>query len=277
MSVKNKMERQKWCLIVISLITLIIIGGFLFLTKSRIARAEETTATTFPVDKAGIAAYVKLDNVENINLENFANACDSIEELRENYIIGKIKVENAVGFSEPHIYVGADGWIVAYYLKTEEAAKVMQWKNYAGTINTTTLKDGIDIICQKTGMSYSQPVKYYDFEFPEANKMSLIVDSNDFYVRVPGTLYEASYGIWLKNGWCGRYSGDVRSIGLKVDENIEFVKILGYGYTCSDPFLLYGNYDLSHFSTSTTHRVAFIYNGFSPPNSSFVSALIYKE
>lgn len=233
----------------------------------------QTTSTTFPVDEAGIAAYVKLDNIENIDLEVVANSCDSIEELGESYVIGKIKVENAVGFNYPHIYVGADGWIVAYYLKTEEASRIMQWKDYtAGSINTTTLKDAINYITQKIGATYSSSVKYYDFGFPDANKMTLIADTNDFYVTVPGILYEASYAI-IQKSHCGGGS-QLQRFALEIDGNVAFEAWGGGGWCYWGPFTSYDYYDLSIFTANVTHHIVL-----KPCNYSGAAgtALIYKN
>lgn len=248
----------------------------IMMTPIKFAEAE-TTTTTFPVEEAGIAAYVRLDNIENIDLEAFANACDSIKELGENYIVGTIKIENFLGFNYPHIYVGADGWIVAYYLKTEEASRIMQWKGYAaGSINTTILKDAIDYITQMVGVTYSTPIKYYDFEFPEATKMTIVVDRNDFYVTVPGALYEASYGLILKERCCSGF--DCRTLKLTIDENIIYQTGLGCWFSCGAPFSYYGYYNLSMFPTNTTHHITF-HNGCSDwsPTSSVVTTLIYKN
>jgi hypothetical protein len=239
----------------------LICGAFLFFAKSVVG---ENSSTTFPVDEAGIAAYVKIDNSENINLEAVANACDSIEKLEESYVVGTVKIENAFGFNYPHIYIGADGWLVAYYLKTEEASRIIQWKGYqkGNNLETTTLKDAIDLICQKTGLGYSTPIKYYDFEFPEANKMTVIVEtqdlenaSNDFYVRVPGTIYEASYAIVMTNNCCSGFS--CRKLTLNLDDNVVYSADLGCSWTCTSPFSSYGYYDLSLFSTNDTHHVVF--------------------
>ncbi|MEM4648278.1 MAG: hypothetical protein QXO12_03160 [Candidatus Pacearchaeota archaeon] len=243
--------------------------------------AKEESSTTFPVEKAGIAAYVRLDNIENIDLRAFANACDSIEELKENYIIGTVKVENAVGTNEPHIYVGGDGWIVAYYLKDEPSAKVMQWKGYTtGTISTTILKDAIDQITKKVGVNYSDPIKYYHFKFKDANKMTLIAETqgrepNDFYVTVPGTLYEASYGVLMKNG-CSSGS-ECRILQLKIDDKTVYKSYHGCSWSWSPPFSTYGYYDLSDFEPGVTHHIVF-YNGCAGwTETETVTALIYKN
>lgn len=236
----------------------------------------ETTSTTFPVDEAGIAAYVKLDNIENIDIDALAEAYHAIKASGESYVIGTIKVPNEIGFNYPHLYVGLDGWLVAYYLKTEEASRIMQWKGYTkGSINTTTLKDAIDYISEQIGITYSSPVKYYNFEFPEANKMTLVAEEgrNDFYVTVPGTLYEASYGVLLRSKCC---SGFVcKQLILKIGEILVYQSHgLGCWFTCSSPFSTYGYYDLSIFKTGITHHV--IFND-QCSSGAYATILIYKN
>lgn len=265
--------KTKWYIMGRILICLVIFS----LTISLIKPAKAETSTTFPVDEAGIAAYVKLDSTD-IDIDAVAEAFYSIEASGESYIIGTVKVENEVSPNYPHLYVGLDGWLVAYYLKGEEASRMMQWKNYTvGSINTNTLKDAIDYMSGKIGITYSEPVKYYDFEFPEANKMTLIADSNDFYVTVPGTLYEASYGILLKDSCCSGFR--CRVLKLKIDENLVYKSPgLGCWFTCSSPFSSYGYYDLSTFTAGITHYIIF-YNDCSDwsPGSASVTVLIYKN
>lgn len=242
-----------------------ILGGILLclavgITIASIKPAKtETTPTTFPVDEAGIAAYVKLDNIENIDINALAEALHSVERQAESYVIGTVRVRlghrsYSASYDYPHVYIGMDGWIVAYYLKTEEASRIMQWTDYQpGPINTTTLKDAIDIISQKTGVTYSIPVKYYDFEFSEANKLTLIADrvdydyglsTNSFYVTVPGTLYEASY---MTNA---RTIG-TQVISLKIDDVTVLEKT-----PIDDSH--YGYFDTStYFKAGDTHHVTF--------------------
>jgi len=262
----------------------ILIGIFLFLflltatILIKTAKAE-TTSNTFPVDEAGIAAYAKLNEPENINLSIFANACDSIEKLGESYMIGTIKIQNTVGFTQPHIYVGADGWIVAYYLKTEEASRIMQWNGYeAGSLITTTLQDAIDVICAKTGASYALPLKYYDFEFPEANKMTIVAElaskNNDFYVTVPGTLYEASYQVMLMQN-CGGGSSS-QTLTLTLDDIVIFKASGGGLWTLWRPFASYGYYDTTLFTTGTTHHIAFGGDCYGL-SKAYATVLIYKN
>jgi hypothetical protein len=239
------------------------------------------TSTTFPVDEAGIAAYVKVDNINNVDINTVGNAFYSIVASGESYIIGTVKIENEVSPNYPHLYVGLDGWIVAYYLKNEEASRIMQWKNYAaGNITTNTLKDAIDSVCGKTGLTYSTDIKYYDFEFPDANKLTLVAErnspsQNDFYVTVPGTLYEASYQVLITGTWgnCGGGSA-TQWIRLKIDENLVFEKGVDGLYGYATPFSSYGYYDLSVFTAGITHHVVF--TGCSQ-NSGYATLLIYKN
>ena len=100
---------------------------------------QNAEATTFPVDEAGIAAYVKLDSVDITDLTEALNYFYSVEEQNETYVIGTVKVENIMGkyvpfYNYPHVYIGLDGWIVAYYSNTEQASRIMQWKGYENGI-----------------------------------------------------------------------------------------------------------------------------------------------
>lgn len=252
--------------------------------------AKEERSTTFPVDKAGIGAYVRLDDIEGIDLRAFANALSSVEELNESYVIGTLKIEVAPYdsgspqlFTEPHLYIGSDGWIVAYYLRTEESSRIMQWKSYQpGKIETTTLKDAIDYIVQKVGATYSSPVKYYHFAFPEANKMTLVVDHNDFYVAIPGTLYEASYGVFLRERYCG-----CGCLKLSVDENLVYEGPTGEPYCrcvpmagCFNiPFTSYGFFNLSNFQPNVTHHIVLkrMMDSYLSPITSVATVFIYKN
>ena len=253
--------KSKWYILGGIFLCLAIVCIAVYLIKP--VEAEETSFATFPVDEAGIAAYVKLDSVDNINIyTDLAESFDVIEKQGESYVIGTVPVTN-----NPHLYIGLDGWMVAYFLNTEEASRI------AGGSSVTTLQDAIDYMFGKIGVTYPTPIKYYDFEFPEANKLTLITeetppDPNGFYVTVPGTLYEASWWIHVKNGalWGGW-------LILKVDEITVFERDV-YQPTSAQPPFFYGSFDLStYFKTGITHYVDLIY----PHFSSCATVLIYKN
>jgi len=271
----NNMRKTKWYILVGISLVLLVSGLAVFLINP--AKAE-TTSTTFPVDEAGIAAYVKVDNIEDFDLDALAEAYHTVEKQGESYVIGKVRVPNYVAFNYPNVYVGMDGWIVAYYLKTEEASRIMQWDGYvAGSINTTTLRDALDIISQESGLTYSTTsIKYYDFEFPEANKMTLVAEegTNNFYITVPGTLYEASYNVSLR-ARCGGGSR-FQYLRLKLDEALISESAGGGGWSYWQPFSSYGYYGLSIFVTNITHQVVF-HSASCGNSASYATVLIYKN
>jgi hypothetical protein len=217
------------------------------------ARAE--SSTTFPVKEAGMAAYVKLDSVTREDLTEAWYFYHSREKNEETYVIGTVEVENKNWKDYPHLYIGLDGWMVAYYLKDEEASQIMQWKDYTpGSLTTTTLKDAIDSMCENIVVTYSGDIKYYDFGFPEANKMTLIAEtipsgSNCFSVTIPGILYEASYSTFAERSQTADICFNWPLI-LSVDGNIAYQS----PNTC-DFHWHYEHYDLTLLEVNIPHLI----------------------
>lgn len=141
-----------------------------------------------------------------------------------------------------HVYVSADGWIVAYYLKEEPASKIMQWKGYdGGEITTTKLEDAISKVCTCTGILYQQvknKIIYYDFNYPDANRLMIIADRIDepgmdtFEFKIPDeyTVYETSWSHYTYKSYHGsntKIDGTlVNSFGATTD----YVGLLKHGY-----------------------------------------------
>ena len=275
------MTKTKWYILGGISLGLAIVSLTTFLIKP--AKAE-TTSTTFPVDEAGIAAYVKLDSVDITDLTEALNFYVRGKDMRqgETYTIGVVEVPNIGGYNGsnyPHLYIGLDGWMVAYYLKEEEVSRIMQWRNYEkGIISTTTLQDAIDIMANNIGVTYSTPIKYYNFEFPEANKLTLIAEtspssaqsggSNSFSVTIPGILYEASYSLYWSFGGYDRW------IKLNVDENEVVLYNGGHG----SPGILYGYYDpVSHLKPNVPHLVTLSWYFIGSDKIGAATVLIYKS
>ena len=82
-------------------------------------------ATAFPVDKAGISAYI--DTGQTINLDKIKTIFPEVEEVGDNYIIGITPISDYGGNISVHVYADTDGWIVAYLENDESASKIMQW------------------------------------------------------------------------------------------------------------------------------------------------------
>ncbi len=249
------------------------------------------TSPTFPIDEAGIAVYVQVDDVASMDISTLGDAYYGLDVSDETFVIGTVRIANHGGrsgggadwFNYPHVYTGLDGWIIAYYLRTEESSRITQWTSYksstpphavTATPEITTLKEAIDIICTSIGATYSSDLQYYHFGFPEANKMTLVVDtadgyvlhSNDFHVSVPGTIYEASYSLYR--------TSDVKLMSLSVNgDYILNQEELGGCY-------LYGKYDSSHFIPNIASHVVlsldyFNYSWGGAGNGGLATLLIY--
>jgi len=203
--------------------------------------------SVFPEDEAGISAYVNVS--ESIDFEKLATIFDQIIALNETYVIGKVPIPNFGGNVHPHLYADINGWIVAYFTKDEPASMIMQW---SGTdtnnpriteIKTTTLEDAIEKACNATGIDYAgiKPnIKYYDFEFPDADGMLLFIKtratsgSNYTHVSIPSdyTLYEASYYHYGCNYYaydCG-YTSYLKVDGITVDTLSSGYEGMGVAY-----------------------------------------------
>ena len=84
--------------------------------------AQEGTA--FLEDEAGVSAYVNTS--QSIDLSKAESCYRTIEYKCDDYIIGSVELPDLPEDEDVHVYVSADGWIVAYYLKDEPASKIMQ-------------------------------------------------------------------------------------------------------------------------------------------------------
>ena len=188
------------------LFSILVCFSFIFFWIAKLL-AQEGTSITFPVNEAGIAAYTK---VSSISVEDLFYVGDELIKSGESFIIVKVNVPvTEEDLKIPvNVYIGLDGWIVAYLSRGEPVAKIMQWRNFRGMIESNVLKDAIEIVCQQMNRSYSHPIKYYNFEFPEATQLTLIAErtgriesdggsqfirQNDFYVTVPRIPYEVSF------------------------------------------------------------------------------------
>ena len=213
----------------------------------------------FPEDEAGISAYVNI--CQKINLEKAETAFKSIETANESYIIGQIALDGYdPEYVAPHAYVHKDGWIVTYYLKNEPSSKIMQWDGYDGDmITTTTLADTIKKVCDTIQSKYDPPgtlynlikdnVSYYDFEYPDANRMMLITewikgskDQFNLTILTECELYEAS---WLHycypHGPSGCFPYDYSGVKI-TDEDYYPIYVVSElkGLHSASPYYKYG-------------------------------------
>jgi hypothetical protein len=225
-------------------------------------------ATTFPVDQAGIGAYVKLNSLSPANFENAKSVLfDSVESFGDTYMIGKKEYASYTandmdyGKTNFHIYLGADGWLAAYLLDDEEPSRIVNWN--AANLSDTMLKFIIDDAIEKIGSAASGKIKYYDFSNPQATKMTFVkeitvandvnesgemIRTDDFSLTLPGTLYQPSWTIMGMGTSCpmGGYGFPVN---LYIDDDI--YSPLGGG--CN--VISYGNYDVNLLNDRASHKI----------------------
>ena len=163
--------------------------------------------------EAGISAYFKSPDV--ITLGQVRGLFRTIEAETEDYIIGSVPVANYPETEDVHVYVHKDGWILAYYLAAEPAAKVLDWRKYHDsdrTDFTTKLESAIAVVAGGAGIPFHYSATYYDFRYPDATHLMLIGEwvygdqygQADFFdVKLPGNLtyYERSwsFGRWVSD------------------------------------------------------------------------------
>lgn len=165
-------------------------------------------SAAFATNESGISAYVNIGT--SINLDQAAGAYNSIEDRTSTYVIGIVEVPNATDYELPHVYTSSDGWVMAYYAKEKSRALIMPWGQYdrntpdLSQLRNTRLEEAISKVSGAIGVDYTtikSNTKYYDFQYPDANGLTLIAESmhtegyESFSFRVPSefTLYNASW------------------------------------------------------------------------------------
>ncbi len=163
--------------------------------------SEIMSASAFPEDEAGISAYV--NTTQEIDLEKLKTIFTAIDATGDNYIIGITPISDLGGDINVTVYADTSGWIVAYIKKDEPVSKVMQWETdvHSSSITSTTLKEAITKAADAADILWTvKDIFYYDFEFPEADGMTIFTRTGEWatnitQVQIPATyqLYEASY------------------------------------------------------------------------------------
>jgi hypothetical protein len=208
--------------------------------------------------EAGISAYY--DSGEPINLSNARNAFRTIETETAEYIIGSVAVPGYDEGFDPHVYVNTEGWIMAYYLRPDAIAKIVDVRNQ--TISSTLLKTVVGIVASHAGVPFMD-VTYYDFRYPNATRMILVaeegwVGDTYFTIQVPG-----SYG-YYERGWAvyGGYGGG----GLSLD---------GVG----NPGMIYNTYNHKYGSLTASQLLPDVEHSVVVQNTSSygVLILVYRD
>jgi hypothetical protein len=159
----------------------------------------------------------------------------------------------------PYLYLNVDGWMVVYFPKDSSASEMMQWNNYTpGQLETTLLRDMINEMVFNIDSSYSGDVKYYHFQYPQANRLTIVVETvfnpnqkdNNFSVIIPGIVHEASYSMYYSYGETG--VTHTCNLALSVDTS------LNRGFfrpSCDGKYLENASYPSIMFQGNTPHLV----------------------
>jgi len=177
---------------------------------------------SFPTNEAGISAYVNVG--ATIDLTKARALLSAPEGVTDAYVIGTMTLIGNDESMQPHVYIGKDGWLLAYYPNTEPTSYLFQWYGYqGGAVNTTTLRDALISLATSLHLDLSKidaGISYFHFKYPDATKLIIAVDttgSNDeFRYTIPSgvALYTAA---WSQHGeGVARYYGTQSSVDGKV-------------------------------------------------------------
>lgn len=165
-----------------------------------IAATAGVSAASFLEEEAGISASVQLAGA---NLNQAATVFKNIETRTDGYIVGSVTVEGYGEDHDAHVYLDTSGHMVAYYLKTEPASKIIDWVNYTGgpmTLKGSKLEDALTKVCGAMFMTLPA-VTYFDFRYPNGQRIKIIMDEKlgdgieTFRLFIPGghAVYSASW------------------------------------------------------------------------------------
>jgi len=161
-------------------------------------------------NEAGISAYFQ--STTPVTISSVRSVFRTIEIETADYILGSVDLANYPEDHAPHVYVHKDGWFLAYYLNTDPVAKIVDWNAYTASGDTTLstkLENVLSIVAGAAGVGVSN-ITHYDFRYPNANTMMLIVErhqgtgNNYFTINIPSSfgVSERSWSLKCNYG-CG--------------------------------------------------------------------------
>lgn len=176
----------------------------LSLVKPAFAQSSEAS---FLEQEAGIAAYINVG--QTIDLNRAKAAFRTVEKETGSYIIGSVALPDHPPSEDVHAYIQRDGWIMVYYMKGEPTSKIIVWTEQSPDIMSTKFELALTVIGNTLGEAVGN-LKYYHFGYPNAEKLMIISDTDEFKLTIPGdfSVYERSYWAnfhWAYVGWSNVY------------------------------------------------------------------------
>ena len=181
-----------------------------FVSVAEAGTSQQRAGVSFLQEEAGMSAYSNVG--KSINLATLRPKFRTIEAETAEYIIGSVPVPDHDESWDVHVYAHKDGWMVAYYLKDEPVAKIIDWQGYDGgsTMNNQLAKI-LGVMASVAGVKLGD-VGYYDFRYPTARAMMFLAEYGDvidrwdsFEFEVPGeyVIHERSYLVSSYDSWDG--------------------------------------------------------------------------
>ena len=172
----------------------------------------QSTEASFLEEEAGIAAYVNVGQA--IDLARAKGVYRTVEKETESYTIGSVALPDYPPSEDVHAYIQRDGWIMVYYMKGEPTSKIIVWTEQSPNIIGTKFELALAVIGSALGEAVSN-LKYYHFGYPNAKKLMILGDTDEFKLTIPGdfSVYERSY--WANFHWAYiRWSNVYGSISI---------------------------------------------------------------
>jgi hypothetical protein len=175
--------------------------------------------STFLEEEAGISAYGTLSSVD---IAAAAGAYKNIEYQTAEYIIGSVAIEGYPETDDVHVYLNISGDIIAYYLNNEIVSKIIDWIDYrkSGQIRGSKLATALSNVATAMGQILTD-IKYFDFRYPQANKIKIITDfvgnaTDSFRFLIPGSyiIYNRSWSHHQHQFDCCGTSGNIQLDGV---------------------------------------------------------------
>jgi hypothetical protein len=233
-------------------------AGQTFLLVNPVFAQSASSEATFLDEEAGMSIYVKIGR--SIDLAVAKTVYRTIEKETSNYTVGSIALPGLSENEDVHCFVHKDGWIVTYYLKGEPISKIVDWNLWSeGKLTENKLQVGLEQMTNALGVVVTS-VKYYHFQYPNANKCMLIIETlvtvgeDSFNITIPSELavYERSWSHYAGDtttAW-----GGTKNSYFKIDGSI-INSISGE----SNPVTKYGMLTVTQLLPDMVHIVS-VYN-----------------
>lgn len=285
--------RSKTTKVTILMVSLFLIGGLLFVSVpneksmtrdvSGLILAKPAFAQTgeasFLEQEAGIAAYVNVG--QTIDLARAKGSYRTVEKETESYVVGSVALPEYPASEDVHVYIHQDGWVVAYYMKDEPASKIVDWLNYSSGNVPTKLELVVDMMGSSLGLAITN-LKYYHFNYPNANKLTIIVKTNEaaekrsgteiFKITIPSGLpvYERAWFLYAYER--PKYSGGDAT--LSIDGKQIYELDLGFWFSPTPSKFAYGTLSVAQLATDVKNTLSLYWDN---PYARTGITLVYQE